>query len=759
MTNRPSLSELCRRQRYWRYFLAFGVCLNICGTSDAVNTISETVTDKNSGLSVKFTSTGINKSGYRALDLTVRRTGPVNADRNVVVIVNPRRWNHYYSSNPSVRGELELPQGSASTTKRFLVPQYGVWNSLSLKVFDNGKYVKELAVNIGLSGKTAESTTETFPGWWFIDADFDEAVAQYKAGRSSENLLPNIRTLVDFMPQYDYEHEIKQKRRQKTSDAEILGDINKLSTANLTGLSELPTNWLEYTSYDIAVVSLDDLRQLKDEYPERFEALLRFVRNGANLLVYRTGTKGDFARQMELNSVLEIAEDSPRNSLWKKPLANDYFVPLTRLLPNIEYYANDGNYVTRGTRVITHNDSTTENTSDEATNVENPNRRPVPKASFRIRSFGLGRVVSISAQTPFIYRRNDDRGHRQWKWILTSLGDERWKWYQRHGLSCARTNADFWEFLIEGVGAAPVIPFLVLITGFVLAIGPANYLVLRKWNRLYLLLFTVPIGALIVTSGLLAYAFLGDGLSTRLRARSFTLLDHTSGEAISWSRQSYYAGLPPSDGIDFPSTAAVYPIVYAPDEEHNSTPLLRWTKDRQILARGYLRTRTLSQMLVCNSTRADKTISVVASKTLLRVKNDMSSEIELLIAIDPVEKCCYLAESIPAGKDVELTPMDIESARVRTTELLSKNKLTIPKRVDFGQRRVRYWKAIDSVEGSVNAGTSILENSIDELQLREIPDGYVFYAVTVSSPEFVPLGVDKSNEEDGFHVIKGTWEP
>jgi hypothetical protein len=398
--------------------------------------------------------------------------------------------------------------------------------------------------------------------------------------------------------------------------------------------------------------------------------------------------------------------------------------------------------------------------ADETSSDQINNQEPIPRASFRVRDFGLGRVLSISAQNPFIYRSTDDRGLKQWLWMMSTLGEERWKWYQRHGLSCGRTNADFWDFLIQGVGAAPVIPFLVLITGFVLAIGPTNFFFLRRWNRLYLILFTVPIGALIVTSGLLGYAFLGDGLSTRMRVRSFTLLDDVSGDAISWSRQSYYAGLPPSDGIRFPATAAVYPIVYAPDEEHGSDTLLLWRNDQQILARGYLRTRALSQLLVCNSAPFHGQVAITRNGNEVTAKNETTSDFDFLVAVDPAKACCYVMESVPAGQDVQLAQASLDVVQDITNELLKKNRLTIPKRVDFGQRQIRYWNAMDSEENAVAAGTSILENSIDELRLRELPSEYVYFAITPTCPDFVPHGAKSSSaEEDGFHVIKGTWRP
>ncbi|MFC1759668.1 hypothetical protein ACFL2H_13020, partial [Planctomycetota bacterium] len=390
----------------------------------------------------------------------------------------------------------------------------------------------------------------------------------------------------------------------------------------------------------------------------------------------------------------------------------------------------------------------------------------VPPAAFRIRPFGLGRVVAIPSHKPFRYLK-DNRGRQQWAWILKTLGTERVMWYQRHGLSNGRRNAEFWNFLLEGVGAAPVLPFLFLITGFVFVIGPVNYFTLRKWNRLYLILFTVPVCATIVTVGLLAYAFLADGISTRMRLRSFTLVDAKAGDAITWSRQSYYAGLPPSDGISFPDSAAVFPVIYAPEEESNEEQVLRWQDGQQVLARGYLRTRTLAQLMVYDSKPVSQQIEIqrlagnaAVTNSDTNVTNRFGFDVDLVIAVDPVRGVAYTAGKLTAGDTMAMKEVPIATAKEITEKLIADNRLVIPPGVDFGYGPTgRYWNQIDTDSAPVHTSTSMLEKSIDELRLLRLPKEFVYYAVTQKCHEFVPRGAAASAEEDGFHVIKGYWKP
>ena len=58
--------------------------------------------------------------------------------------------------------------------------------------------------------------------------------------------------------------------------------------------------------------------------------------------------------------------------------------------------------------------------------------------------------------------------------------------------------------------------YYVLISAFVIVIGPLNYWLLRRKARLHLLLFTVPAAALVTSAGLIGYVLVTDGLTSRI---------------------------------------------------------------------------------------------------------------------------------------------------------------------------------------------------------------------------------------------------
>ena len=220
---------------------------------------------------------------------------------------------------------------------------------------------------------------------------------------------------------------------------------------------------------------------------------------------------------------------------------------------------------------------------------------------------GLGVIVAIASDNPFPGQDTD------WIWIFNSVPRSHWMWYQRNGFSLHRENADYWTFLIPGVGEAPALSFLILVSLFAVVIGPVNYLLLGKTGRYYLLLITVPVGALLVTGGLFAYAIVTDGLGVKLRARSFTDLDQHSGRAVAWSRQSYYAAIAPSRGLTFPGDATVFPILYQPGQRFSGGERpdnrLDWD-DQQNLTRGYITSRTTTQFMVLRATQSQAKLAV-----------------------------------------------------------------------------------------------------------------------------------------------------
>jgi hypothetical protein len=408
-----------------------------------------------------------------------------------------------------------------------------------------------------------------------------------------------------------------------------------------------------------------------------------------------------------------------------------------------------------------------------------------PPFHFVTRRFGMGLIVALADDDPFTggdfekawllggQHSLGDRGlpwgpgSLECSWLLNSIGARRFVWYQRHGLSAWQPNEDFWRFLIPGVGLAPVTAFRILITLFVLGIGPVNYLLLRRSKRLHLLVVTVPLSALAITLLLFGYAIVADGLGTRVRVRSFTQIDSRRGQAACWSRLSYYAGVAPFEGLRFPDEVAVIPLEYAPMDERTRERELIW-EDDQWLASGWLASRTPAQYLTLRSRPTDLGLRIAPSKDspgALRIENHLKTPIQQLVLRGRGDRYFWAAD-VPAGGTADARPIEPGDARRRLQRTFLGHEPEYPPGMEpAGLGRSSQWRGGRRRRGPGGPGDSVVPQQATGLLERSLalarslnlrPQSYV--AIVDRSPEVV-LGTPAAREEAGLHVILGNWEP
>jgi hypothetical protein len=294
------------------------------------------------------------------------------------------------------------------------------------------------------------------------------------------------------------------------------------------------------------------------------------------------------------------------------------------------------------------------------------------------------------------------------------VSESHWQSFKRTGFSQQRTNPDYWKLLIPGVGEAPVISYLLFVSLFAVVIGPINYLLLDRARRLYLLLVTVPAGAVLVTASLFAFAVVSDGLTMRLRVRSFADLDQQTGRAAVWSRQSYYAAIAPSRGLRFPEDTTVFPIVYEPgDSHHDKSTSLVWDGEQQLRG-GYLSSRTASQFMVCRATNTKEKLVVregADSSRPLTVENHLATNIKYLLLRDR-RGDYFFAKSI------------------RDKAAFRLNDWPPPSRVDATTRA--------SESYGYDASWTVIRSIVDEVGKAKMQDVFAAAAAYASPSDLVP---------------------
>ena len=379
---------------------------------------------------------------------------------------------------------------------------------------------------------------------------------------------------------------------------------------------------------------------------------------------------------------------------------------------------------------------------------------------------GRGRVIAETDLFVEDYR---------WTTVTNSLGPARSEWTQRTGLASdpdtlEANQSTFWDFLIPGVGLTPVLGFQILISLFAIAIGPVNYWLLRRWGRLNLLLITVPVSALLFTATLLGYAFVHDGLGVRCRVRSFTELDQRRGEAVCWSRLSYYAGLSPSRGMMFPGDVAVYPL-RLPTEDlrrgrggaNRPERELDWiaadTPDGlpdQHFSSRWLPARVPTQFVTVRArqTTARLKVTLPAGGTP-QVENHLGTRIESLVLTDEAGQYFKAAE-IGDGQSAKVQAVAASDALEIVRRVLRDNVLQPPagSTPDWFTNQGMSYRYNNVPVPNLLAGQSVLERSLREAGEPLAPRRFV--AIVERSPE-VELGLDSVGEEASLHVVCGDW--
>lgn len=338
--------------------------------------------------------------------------------------------------------------------------------------------------------------------------------------------------------------------------------------------------------------------------------------------------------------------------------------------------------------------------------------------------------------------------------IQKSLLAERTNWNRRHGNDPGRGNYEFNNFLIPDVGMAPVFEFQMLISLFVIGIGPLNYWLLNRRGQLPLLLVTVPAAALAATLMLFAYGLLSEGISSRVRARSFTMLDQARGEAVCWARLSYYAGIAPPKGLSMPDDAAVYPIPPSSGGRNRfSQPReLLWNdasaESPQQLSQGWLAARTPTQYLTITARPTNKRVDFEVSDDGLVATNRLGVDV-IALAVQDEAGNFYLSEKIAAGESLLLSASDKSKALMAMRNLLASHEPQFPAGADFVSRRY---------QRSDTLSQNLMEREIAAITSPTVQQwgSRSYVAITTAGIE-LELGLEYATEQESCHVIRGSW--
>jgi hypothetical protein len=668
---------------------------------------------KTHGLTIRIDATACVGIGYCPVQVKVTAATPSPPTRRFTASI---KRNDFRIPVPmEVSADLELAPGATTTSAVLHIPQFIRSAALQFDFWEEGEHLPDLSGALTLN-------TSGINTWQYEDENLPPAI-----------LCPNKEGL--SAP------DIESWQRMMT--------IKRNLQTGIYAPYDLPEATIDYSSWDIVLISLDELAHVIQERPKCWTSMRQWIAAGGNLWVYGVGEP--FGRLSELEKQLDwrlIVVPEPD----EKPVAGvpGWYGPDERTAETLE------SIIDQATTPAHH---VTDPALAATMEKERPGlRKRLQGLNFVKRRLGLGYVVALDTSNPMTE-------HKAYWDLLSHEFMGRQQWHDRHGVSFIGDNPGFWSFLIPGVGLAPIGTFEVLITLFVVGIGPVNYFLLRRRHKLSLLMLTVPSGAAVVTGCLLLYAVFADGFAVRCRSRSFTEINQHHGEAACWSRIAYYAGIAPSQGLQFSSDTAVYPIASSPDSGQSGLNSGRQVEEGspRRFSRGWLPARTVTQLLTvrARSTKAQLKITPAADGGSMQLTNQLGTRIEQLLVVDENGKCNW-AEAISPDAEAKLSPLDPAVASDKLTHSLFTHQLEYPpgwSAANFSSGvfgigwRSRYYSRTYPSNRTVGA---FLEQGLAAIQEVDWLPPRTYVAIVERSPEF-ELGLERVDDETSFHVILGHW--
>ena len=673
------------------------------------------VTSRYSGMLVRVDTMWGEGYGYRPVRFDFTAPKPSVADRTITVQFTV---NAGYSPLAGVTAEesFVMPAGTPKAGVTLIVPRHFTWHFVSWRVL--------------------------------VDGELDEALS-----RTQQNWVPHpANSYTEFLMLRP--GSARDPRHPERTEAAALNSSGMFPEMALSKIvMPLPDEWLHYSSLDVVVLSAAELAETASKYPKRFSALRRWVQSGGTLWVEDTGPS--LAQAKQVSQLLKLNQ-GPRLLHGK-----DEEGPLPKVAP--EWRWVDLAWSGPADRL---------EFDPQASVGRLPSRRRQPTASSRPLFAEAPLGFGVVAAFPQGWRNGADGLEPLARTAFYSHLSVH-SWANRHGVSPDSIASDFASFLIPEVGLAPVNEFQVLITVFVLAVGPLNFWLLNRRQRTHLMVLTVPITALFLTIGLLVYALLSDGLGVQARGRSVTFLDQPRHEQTTWRRTCYYAGFAPAEGLAFDKRTAIYPILSEGSwgsYGYQRTKKVNWNGTQQRLTSGWLSARESTQFLTVESRQTKAAIDFRVAGDKIVATNRLGSQVQYLVALDG-ESRLWSGESLEMGQRESLSPVERAEATSRLRELLLENEPTPPQGIETlddnpllqqqrrQQRRLR--RSLRLQYGAEGLSDSLLNDVLDRLVGLDTGGGLSLpprsYAAICDQLPLGTFGVEGVRESGGFHVVIGAW--
>lgn len=662
--------------------------------------------------------------------------GPSPNDRNLIITL------HINSMGVGVEGfsisqAVQLEEGQTQVDLEIPFVNSGVTNFWDVEVIEGGRSIEDnrkKPANV-LDFQVDESAVEVF--YFGALQGTNEPFANARSnidqlvGNSNLSLAPTARAKTNVF--------------MGTTGART---VRGSGSARIVPTKEASQDWRLYFTYRCWLISLPTLRECVESRPEVARALREYVAAGGAVVLYGVESVDQldivdaFLQRERVKSEWQLSAQAVASleALWAPPDIDEgkdnEDAPGTSLAKRAEKVASLDSEELRGLDSISKRNSVSEKAANEAL-----------KNGLSIQTrHSNGLVLVVNPQGPE---------------FAENLASLRLPVYDK--VTPQQDGNWFWRNLITSVGKPPVWAFAALVGLFGLLLGPGLLLTTGWVGRRSLMIFCVPVIAILATFSIISYSVLYEGFDNHIRVISQTRFDISTGNGFAWSRQNYFCGLTPREGISFSQNAYARPAVIEERERYGyenpkKTSKYRITNTDRQTWRGWIRPRQQHQALVghpvVDMPSPIQISSMGEGTAALKIENTSGLELPFVV-VHATGDDYYFCDVLAPGESQVCEKVPMKEAGAYIQMAMVDRRPTIPAGMEEGGTLFRNFSPSSSFQG---LGHDMISATLaaylsDKL---EMPDNCFVTILPTNDLVEVPL---KGERSEDLHIIigEGQW--
>lgn len=484
--------------------------------------------------------------------------GPTTADQALLVRLSPKSQGHSPPQRAVIVSlPIEIPQGTQRMRFSRHAPKASYGNHYQIQVLQDGRKLPDCEATIGEAVSYLESAVylnaveQSRIRLLWINSEAD----QDTRSDSLTHLL-----LLD-QPETLFTVETPRQWLDRIDQVESLTGTHQVRAVDP---NDLPEHWIAYRPFDVVVIHRHDYDRLSQSDSSTARALRSWNQSGGTLMV-RGGSVADPAKRILVTQASEVGSNPSLEAIQSARVAfqaraanyQQYHEPNNRQFESMIQYADFSDeqvsewkeWLPKGAQII--RDSLEQYTPAQVVAIE-----------------GVRSERNLAGTIIHLGQQDADAAVEilQWDAAESLMGWKRQR-LTRAGVEPILGSSRFFQWVIPGVAQPPVYTFMGLLGIFVILVGPVAYRKTARAGRSYLMFAIAPLLAIATTLAMLLYGVVADGFGTQTRVRQVTWVDGESGDAITRTRSTYFAGIRPSAGLSFPGDADV---TFYPDNQQRS---------------------------------------------------------------------------------------------------------------------------------------------------------------------------------------------